>query len=75
MFKKFDATTDVALNVQLKSSAQKEIRRHVVELYPQLEAYIETIMPKKEGLIKTVKCKVGGDGPISDICRITPSWL
>jgi PUA domain protein len=55
MFKKFDEKESVSGLQQLKSSVQKGIRNKVLELYPDLDPYIDTIMPKKDNY-RIVKC-------------------
>lgn len=54
MFKKFDEG-DVSTTVQLKSSVQKNIKVKLVEQFPNLARYRDTIMPKKEQL-RVAKC-------------------
>jgi PUA domain protein len=48
MFKKFDEKESVSGTVQLKSSVQKSIRSKLIEAYPEIESYIEFILPKKD---------------------------
>ncbi|XP_014669114.1 PREDICTED: malignant T-cell-amplified sequence 1-B-like [Priapulus caudatus] len=55
MFKKFDDRESVSGNIQMKSSVQKAIKAKLLDQYPYIEAYISSIMPKKETL-KIVKC-------------------
>lgn len=54
MFKKFE-DTDISTTVQLKSSAQKNIKAKLVEQYPNLAKYADVILPKKEQL-RVAKC-------------------
>ncbi|CAH1970607.1 unnamed protein product [Acanthoscelides obtectus] len=55
MFKKFDEKESVSGVLQLKSSVQKAIRTKLLESYPHLENYIDTILPKKDSL-RIIKC-------------------
>jgi PUA domain protein len=55
MFKKFEEKESVSGTQQLKSSVQKGIRVKIIEYYPDLEGYIDTVLPKKENF-KLVKC-------------------
>jgi len=55
MFKKFEEKESVSGVQQLKSSVQKGIRVKVLEYYPDLEPYIDGVLPKKENF-KIVKC-------------------
>ncbi|KAH9390070.1 PREDICTED: malignant T-cell-amplified sequence 1 homolog [Rhagoletis zephyria] len=54
MFKKFEDSS-VSGVMQLKSSVQKGIKNKLVESFPNLEAYIDEIIPKKDTL-RVVKC-------------------
>ncbi|KAG5683741.1 hypothetical protein PVAND_013006 [Polypedilum vanderplanki] len=55
MFKKFDEKESVSGTVQLKSSVQKAIRTKLIETYPEIENFIENILPKKDAF-RIVKC-------------------
>ncbi|KAK5644099.1 hypothetical protein RI129_007944 [Pyrocoelia pectoralis] len=55
MFKKFDEKESVSSILQLKSSIQKGIRSKLVELYPNLDGYLDLILPKKDAM-RIVKC-------------------
>ncbi|GAB6025929.1 Malignant T-cell-amplified sequence 1 [Chamberlinius hualienensis] len=55
MFKKFDEKESVSGVVQLKSSVQKGIKAKLVEQFPHLDDYINSILPKKDTL-RIVKC-------------------
>ncbi|XP_030762154.1 malignant T-cell-amplified sequence 1 homolog isoform X2 [Sitophilus oryzae] len=55
MFKKFDEKESISGILQLKSSVQKSIRSKILESYPHLENYLDTILPKKDAF-KIVKC-------------------
>ncbi|KAF7488765.1 Malignant T-cell-amplified sequence 1 [Sarcoptes scabiei] len=55
MFKKFE-DTNVSGSTQLKSSVQKAIRNKLTEQFPNIESFIDEIIPKKENL-KIVKCQ------------------
>ena len=46
MFKKFQKT-DIHSSTQVKSSVQKSITAKIIDQYPQLEPFIDTILPKK----------------------------
>lgn len=48
MFKKFDEKENVSGTTQLKSSVQKGIRTKLMETYPQIESYLDQILPKKD---------------------------
>jgi len=50
MFKKFNASEDVAGRQNVKSSVQRGIRAKIVETFPKLEPYLEEIIPKKSQL-------------------------
>lgn len=45
---RFDEKENISTVQQLKSSVQKGIRTKLLEQYPLLEGYIDTILPKKE---------------------------
>ncbi|KPM06883.1 PUA domain-containing protein [Sarcoptes scabiei] len=49
MFKKFE-DTNVSGSTQLKSSVQKAIRNKLTEQFPNIESFIDEIIPKKENL-------------------------
>lgn len=55
MFKKFEKE-DITGNQQLKSSVQRGIKTKLVEQFPELEAFIEEILPKKDNF-KVIKGK------------------
>ncbi|XP_052078156.1 malignant T-cell-amplified sequence 1 homolog [Mytilus californianus] len=55
MFKKFDEREMVSGVNNPKSSVQKGIRNSILENYPAIETYLDTIIPKK-GDLKIVKC-------------------
>jgi PUA domain protein len=50
MFKKFNASEDVAGRQNVKSSVQRAVRAKIVETFPKLEPYMEEIIPKKSQL-------------------------
>jgi malignant T-cell-amplified sequence len=50
MFKKFNATEDVAGRQNVKTSVQRGIKSKIVETFPKLEPYMEEIIPKKSQL-------------------------
>ncbi|KAJ1501796.1 hypothetical protein HMI54_007585 [Coelomomyces lativittatus] len=51
MLKKFDPTTHLSRRQQAKSSAHREIRTKLQELYPRLGPFLDEILPKKQPLI------------------------
>jgi PUA domain protein len=55
MFRKFTQEENVSGITLLKSSAQKAVRRQILEQYPMLESYIEEILPKNTP-IHIAKC-------------------
>uniref|UniRef100_A0A6B2EMH3 Putative translation machinery-associated protein n=1 Tax=Phlebotomus kandelakii TaxID=1109342 RepID=A0A6B2EMH3_9DIPT len=55
MFKKFDEKESVSGTLQLKSSVQKGIRVKLLDQFANLEPFMESILPKKDGF-KIVKC-------------------
>ncbi|XP_047003369.1 malignant T-cell-amplified sequence 1 homolog [Schistocerca americana] len=55
MFKKFDEKESVTGVQQLKSSVQKGIRTKLVDQYPYLENYVDSVLPKKD-TYRIVKC-------------------
>uniref|UniRef100_A0A0K8TP68 Putative rna-binding protein n=1 Tax=Tabanus bromius TaxID=304241 RepID=A0A0K8TP68_TABBR len=55
MFKKFDDRENISGIQQLKSSVQKGIRIKLLEIYPHLETFIDSILPKKDSF-RIVKC-------------------
>jgi malignant T-cell-amplified sequence len=58
MFKKFNATEDVAGRQNVKTSVQRGIKSKIVETFPKLEPYMEEIIPKKSqlSLVKWYPC-------------------
>jgi len=50
MFKKFNASEDVAGRQNVKSSVQRGIKAKIVEKFPKLEPFMEEIIPKKSQL-------------------------
>ena len=50
MFKKFNASEDVAGRQNVKSSIQRAIRTKIVDTFPLLEPHMEEIIPKKSQL-------------------------
>ncbi|KAK6626329.1 Malignant T-cell-amplified sequence 1 [Polyplax serrata] len=55
MFKKFDEKENVSGVQQLKSSVQKGIKAKLLEQFPELESYIDAVLPKKDAF-RIVKC-------------------
>jgi PUA domain protein len=50
MFKKFNASEDVAGRQNVKSSVQRGIKAKITETFPKLEPYLKEIIPKKSQL-------------------------
>jgi malignant T-cell-amplified sequence len=50
MFKKFNATEDIAGRQNVKSSVQRAMRAKIVETFPKLEPFMEEMIPKKSQL-------------------------
>ena len=50
MFKKFNASEDVAGRQNVKTSVQRMVKTKIVETFPKLEPYMEEIIPKKSQL-------------------------
>jgi PUA domain protein len=50
MFKKFNASEDVAGRQNIKSSVQRGIKAKITETFPKLEPYLAEIIPKKSQL-------------------------
>ena len=55
MFRRFDEKEDVSNCIQLKSSVIKGIRNKLLEQFPDIEAWLSDIMPKKEP-VRIVRC-------------------
>ncbi|CAB0004397.1 unnamed protein product, partial [Nesidiocoris tenuis] len=55
MFKKFDEKESISCSQQLKSSVQKGIRNKLLEQFPGIEEYIDSILPKKDNF-RMLKC-------------------
>jgi malignant T-cell-amplified sequence len=62
MFKKFNASEDVAGRQNIKSSVQRAIRTKIVETFPKLEEYVDEIIPKKSQLSLVKWCALITDG-------------
>ncbi|XP_013391949.1 malignant T-cell-amplified sequence 1 [Lingula anatina] len=56
MFKKFEEKENVSGLNQVKSSVLRGIRSTLLDQYPQIEPYLDEIVPKK-GALKVVKCQ------------------
>ncbi|KAJ8971556.1 hypothetical protein NQ314_000643 [Rhamnusium bicolor] len=54
-YNRFDEKESISGVLQLKSSVQKSIRSKLVEAYPYLDNYIDSILPKKDAL-RIIKC-------------------
>ena len=57
MFKKFEAKESIVGTNQMKNSVQRSIRNKLIASYPNIEEFINDIIPKKMNL-KIVKCQV-----------------
>ncbi|CAI5652613.1 unnamed protein product [Oreochromis niloticus] len=55
MFKKFDEKENVSNCIQLKTSVIKGIKNQLLEQFPDIEAWLNQIMPKKDP-VKIVRC-------------------
>jgi len=55
MFKKFEAKDNISNTTIAKSSVVRAMRAKISELYPNVENYLDQILPKKDPL-KMVKC-------------------
>ncbi len=51
LFFRFVSKDDITGVTQLKASVQRGIRAKIVDQYPPLEEYINTICPKKENIV------------------------
>mmetsp|Transcript_9482 Transcript_9482/g.28621 ORF Transcript_9482/g.28621 Transcript_9482/m.28621 type:complete len:184 (-) Transcript_9482:51-602(-) len=70
MFKKFSVKDGISGQSQVKSSVQRSIRTKVLEQMPDIEPYIDDILPKKEKVV-VAKCQnhinivtVNGEEPL-----------
>lgn len=50
MFKKFTIEENVSTHSKVKSSQQRTIRAKILEQYPCIEPYLESLLPKKTPL-------------------------
>jgi PUA domain protein len=57
MFKKFTVADSVSSQTQMKSSAVRKVKASILESYPQLEADVEVMFPKKAAVMS---CKSDG---------------
>uniref|UniRef100_I3J2X3 Malignant T-cell-amplified sequence n=3 Tax=Pseudocrenilabrinae TaxID=318546 RepID=I3J2X3_ORENI len=55
MFKRFDEKENVSNCIQLKTSVIKGIKNQLLEQFPDIEAWLNQIMPKKDP-VKIVRC-------------------
>ncbi|KAL0481580.1 hypothetical protein AKO1_012495 [Acrasis kona] len=55
MFRKFTQEENVSSSTLLKSSAQKAVRKQILEQYPMIEPFMEDIIPKASA-INIAKC-------------------
>lgn len=51
MFKRFTVEEHVSTSSKIKSSQQRSIRAKILDEYPQIEPYLELIMPKKAPMV------------------------
>jgi PUA domain protein len=51
MFKRFTVEDHVSGHSQVKSSQQRAIRNKILEEYPDIEPYMELILPKKAPMV------------------------
>nr|CCA18681.1 conserved hypothetical protein [Albugo laibachii Nc14] len=56
MFKRFSVDENIASHSQIKSSQQRAIRSSILEQYPEIEPYMEQLLPKKAPII-LAKCQ------------------
>ncbi|GLE09193.1 hypothetical protein PINS_up020784 [Pythium insidiosum] len=55
MFKKFNVDEHVSGHSMVKSSQQRQIRAKILEQYPDVEPYMELLLPKKAPMV-VAKC-------------------
>ncbi|XP_054648463.1 malignant T-cell-amplified sequence 1 isoform X2 [Dunckerocampus dactyliophorus] len=55
MFKKFDEKENVSNCIQLKTSVIKGIKSQLLDQFPEIESWLNHIMPKKDP-VKIVRC-------------------
>uniref|UniRef100_A0A3Q2PSQ7 MCTS1 re-initiation and release factor n=1 Tax=Fundulus heteroclitus TaxID=8078 RepID=A0A3Q2PSQ7_FUNHE len=55
MFKKFDEKENVSNCIQLKTSVIKGIKNQLLDQFPEIEPWLNQIMPKKDP-VKIVRC-------------------
>ncbi|KAF0039892.1 hypothetical protein F2P81_008127 [Scophthalmus maximus] len=48
MFKKFDEKENVSNCIQLKTSVIKDIKKELLRQFPDIESWLNHIMPKKD---------------------------
>lgn len=51
MFKRFSVDENIASHSQVKSSQQRAIRSSILTQYPEVEPYLEQLLPKKAPMI------------------------
>jgi malignant T-cell-amplified sequence len=56
MFKKFDVGEHVSNHSQVKSSTQRTIRAKILEQYPDVDPYLEELLPKKAPMVVAKWC-------------------
>ncbi|GAB9473201.1 Fumarylacetoacetate hydrolase domain-containing protein 2 [Globisporangium polare] len=56
MFKKFTVEENVSTSSKVKSSQQRTIRSKILEQYPDIEPYLEALLPKKAPMV-VAKCQ------------------
>jgi malignant T-cell-amplified sequence len=58
MFRKFNASEDIASKQNVKSSVQRAIRSKILETFPKLESCLDEIIPKKSQLTLIKWCLI-----------------
>lgn len=56
MFKKFTVEENVSTSSKVKSSQQRTIRSKILEQYPDIEPYLEALLPKKAPMVVAKWC-------------------
>lgn len=56
MFKKFTVEENVSTSSKVKSSQQRMIRSKILEQYPDIEPYLEGLLPKKAPMVVAKWC-------------------
>ncbi len=50
--RRFSPSEDVASTVPMKSSAVRGVKKEITDLYPNIEPYIDDIVPKKDSVME-----------------------